>query len=352
MEYIFVKGIKILEVENVKVNEVRDTLSEPSNITRGKLVIYYFAEYDRYILCLNSFEYALSPNLTVLASLNVERGFRSYTLPNVGGHYILNLKTTPLPAVIKNLEMILANYNQLSYQQGQEKTLEDQANRRGDENMNSHSGYQATFEQNSNQLSPKTIQELKGISALENEIVDFKRTEIIALITLSSQFEKEEVITGTIIKPKNADKQQDDSTELENSTLKPAKDVSSGKNEASKTIANAWRLKKANQKNNQVAKPVQDELVNPSQPSGNQQQYQAFEPIVSIQPSEDQQFSNESQQKPYVFSEPKYTQPPVIEKTEKEGIPTSTIKEPTTKNEACKTIANAWRLKKANKKNN
>ncbi len=366
----FIRGIKILEVENVKIYQVPNNSSQLSNLTRGKLYIYYFPEYDRYIFRLNSFQYALSPYLPILATLNVEHGFRSYILPNVGGHFVLKLKTTPIPAVIKNLETILANYSQFSYQQGQEKALEDQANRRGDYNMNFDTGYdgkhthpeletrkpqpdnfvkaenavklsgeflkqkfikaanylggtmtqqkgQAVSEQNSNQFYPKTIQELKGVSALDNELVDFKATIVQGLITQSNQIEKEGVTTSTIIKPKPAEKQQGNWSELGTTTLSSAKNIWSGMSEAATILSNAWRVKKNNEKNNQAGKPVQFENAGPAQSSkpnepsggpGAQQVFKMSEPV--------QQQNQNPQSQPYVFYEPKYTKPPVIEREE------------------------------------
>ena len=370
----FIRGIKILDVENVKIYQVPNNSSQLSNLTRGKLFIYYFPEYDRYILRLNSFQYALSPYLPILATLNVEHGFRSYILPNIGGHYVLKLKTTPIPAVIKNLETILANYSQFSYQQGQEKALEDQANRRGDYNMNFDTVYdgkhthpeletrkpqpdnfvkaenavklsgefvkqklikaanyigstmasqkgQVVSEQNSNQFYPKTIQELKGVSALDNELVDFKATIIQGLITLSNQIEKEGVTTSTIIKPKVPEKQQSNWSELGTTTLHSAKNIWSGMSEAATILSNAWRIKQNNQKNNQAGKPVQFERIDPSagsksnEPSGGAQQvFKMNEPVQQQGANLNNQYQQQPQ--PYVFYEPKYTQPPVIEREE------------------------------------
>jgi len=381
-----IRGIKILEVDNVKVYEVYNNQSEPTNLTRGKLLVFYFPEYDRFVLSLNSFEYALSPYLPTLASLTVDRGFRSYILPNVGGHYVLKLKTTPIPAVIKNFETILANYSQFSYEQGHEKELSDQANRKGDYNMNFESPYeghqpletakpqpdnfvkaenavslsgeflkqkfikaanyiggnyiqpkaQIVTEQNSNQFYVKNIQDLKGVSAIDNELVDFKRTLIVGLITLSNQIEKAGVTASTIIKPKTDNKQQSNWSELGTTTLNSAKNVWFGMSEAANILGKAWKAKKTAEGNNQKGKPVQYERVDPNgnrpNPFNNPQnpqysqnpqypqntQYPQYPANQGGNYPREQVQVQAQEQKPYVFYEPKYTQAPVIERHEQQ----------------------------------
>jgi len=370
-----IRGIKILEVENVKVYEVRTGKAEPTNLTRGKLLVFYFPEYDRFVLNLNSFEYALSPYLPVLASLTVDRGFRSYILPNIGGHYILKLKTTPIPAVIKNFETVLANYSQFSYESGQEKALQDQANRKGDYNMNFDSPYegqpphvnletrkpqpdnfvkvenavslsgeflkqklikaanyiggnyiqpksQVITEQNSNQFYVKNIQELKAVSAIDNELVDFKRTYLVALITLSNQIEKEGVANGTIIKPRVENKQQSNWSELGTTTLNSAKNVWFGMGEAATILGKAWKAKKTTENKNPVGKPVQYERVEPVSSRPNPFNYPSNTRGADYPISKPREQVQEpiqpygQEEKPHVFYQPKYTQAPVIERQE------------------------------------
>lgn len=125
-----VLALKSLEIHDVKVYQARhDKLTV---LTKGYLEVLYLPEFNRFMLRVNNFKYILSTHLSILASLSEEGSFRSYVLPNVGGHYILKLKTDPSAIVLRNLETIFSHYSQFSYQQNHEHDLENQAHRRGD----------------------------------------------------------------------------------------------------------------------------------------------------------------------------------------------------------------------------
>ena len=131
-----VLALKSLEIQDVKIYEAKS--DKLSVLTKGNLEMLYLPEFNRFVLRVNGFKYILSTHLSVLASLSEEGAFRSYVLPNVGGHYILKLKTDPTAIVLRNLETIFTNYSQFSYQQNHEHDLENQAHRRGN--------YSLTFE--------------------------------------------------------------------------------------------------------------------------------------------------------------------------------------------------------------
>jgi hypothetical protein len=230
-----VRALKSLEVDDVKIYEARD--GKVSVLTRGKLEIFYIAEYDRFMLRVNSFKYVLSIYLPIMASIFEDRAFRSYVLPNIGGHYIMKLKKIPPPPVIQNLETIFFNYSQLYYKSGQEQQLEAQAKHEGNYPMTFGTPYEedlrqptshqhsekleklsnyirmggeylkqniikaANFglkmmepktyiiNQNSNQLYVRSIQELKGLNSIDSPIIDLPRYEVTGLITLSNEIE-------------------------------------------------------------------------------------------------------------------------------------------------------------------
>lgn len=229
-----VQALKSLEIQDVKIYETKG--DKPTVLAKGNLEVLYLPEFNRFVLRVNSFKYILSTHLSVLASLTEEGTFRSYVLPNVGGHFILKLKTAPTAIVLRNLETIFAHYSQFSYQQNHEHDLENQAHRRGDYSQTfegdyilkdtkacdqsetaakasnyikiggdilkqnilkaanyvgknlSHPKDTTQMSQGPNQLAVKTIEELKSVQ--HNCSVQVPRYEVIALITLVKEVEK------------------------------------------------------------------------------------------------------------------------------------------------------------------
>jgi hypothetical protein len=160
-------------------------------------------------------------------------------MPNIGGHYIIKLKSAHSPTLIKNLETILTNYSQFSYQQNHEHDLENQAHRRSDHQalfngplgiarhhsapnqpeaiakankyikaggemlkLNimkaasyigkniGHAKSKSISFQDPNQIYVRTIEELKGSLNSGNQTADFPKYEITALMTLLEEQEK------------------------------------------------------------------------------------------------------------------------------------------------------------------
>lgn len=228
-----VRAVKSLEVDDVKIYEARG--EKLSVLAKGKLEILYLPEFDRFVLRLNSFKYILSSHSPIMASLSGEGTCRSYVLPNIGGHYIMKLKSSPTAAVIRNMETIFSSYSQFSYQQNHEHDLENQAHRRGDypvifdhqevaldnqslnqpeaaakannyikiggEILKQNFRKAATYigklnqpkdaplqAQGPNQLSVRSIEELKNLN--NDQLVDLPRYEVVALTVLGKEIEK------------------------------------------------------------------------------------------------------------------------------------------------------------------
>jgi len=230
-----VGAVRSLEVDDVKIYEARG--EKLSVLAKGRLEILYLPEFDRFVLRLNSFKYILSLHLPIMASLSGEGTIRSYVLPNIGGHYILKLKSSPTAAVIRNMETIFSAYSQFSYQQNHEHDLENQAHRRGDypvpldheeESLNnktlnqseavakasnyiktggdflkqnfikaanyigkmSHGKDGQTQAHGPNQLFTRSIEELKNLTNEYEQSVDLLRYEVVALTILGKEIEK------------------------------------------------------------------------------------------------------------------------------------------------------------------
>jgi len=230
-----VRAIKSLEVDDVKIYDARG--EKVSVLAKGKLEILYVPEFDRFILRLNSFKYILSLHLPIMASLSGEGSCRSYVLPNIGGHYIMKLKSAPTAIVIRNMETIFTSYSQFSYQQNHEHDLENQAHRRGDYpvTLDQEEVLQDTFKvlnepepaikasayikiggdffkqniikaanyigknlshpknasaqaQGPNQLSVRSIEELKNLN--DDQSIDLPRYEVVALTILGKEIDK------------------------------------------------------------------------------------------------------------------------------------------------------------------
>jgi len=295
-----VRAVKSLEIPDVKVYEASG--KELTVFTKGTLEVYYVADYDRFFLKINSFQYALSTQLPVLVSLIETRACRSYMVPSISGHYLLKLKTTPPAAVFQNFETILSNYARLSYRSGDEKLLAAQAkcdkvylNQAGQidkenrpvnskyikaENVAKAGGYiqkggevlkqniikaayyigknmqQTTSE---NAFIAKPIQELKGLQH-NAQFVDFSGTVVSKLIANSNSIEHAEQVRynnpqGMI--PNRPLVQQGTAwTELKETTANSAKSLWSGMAEAGTILSNAIENRRKNNNSNKNKKPV------------------------------------------------------------------------------------------------
>jgi len=232
-----VPAIKCLEIDNVKIYDAKG--EKVSLLTKGKLEVLYLAEYDRFVLRLHNFKYTLSTHLPVMASLFEEEAFRSYVVPNMNGHYIVKLKSVPTPATVRNFETVLSHFCQFSYQQSHEHDLENQAHRKGENQMAYEAINGVTAPQHTpeilhtdnvtkaskyikiggevlkqnflkaanyignlrhhkeappvvgpNQFTVRTIEELRSLENTENQAVVLPKYEVTALITLCREIEK------------------------------------------------------------------------------------------------------------------------------------------------------------------
>jgi len=170
--------LKSIEFDNVKINEVQG--NKTSVVTKGKIEVCYSPEYDRFVLRLNNFKYALSKKIPVTAMF-APRSFRAYTFPTTNGHYILKMKTIQTPELIQNFETVITNYGKLLYKPEQETELKNQAKGEGSYPFNVvlNSKTKSTVEAkiyNPNEFCIKTIQELKSPG---NEVIDFPKSAVI-----------------------------------------------------------------------------------------------------------------------------------------------------------------------------
>jgi hypothetical protein len=108
--------IKAIEVLTFKEAELERTLNGLTTFgTVGVLQILYFANYDRFVLSLNDWKYALLKRLPVTGAESSGHGPISYTFPTYNGFYTLTLPKVNHLEGLKNLETILINNTRFSY---------------------------------------------------------------------------------------------------------------------------------------------------------------------------------------------------------------------------------------------
>ena len=108
--------IKAVEVLTFKEAELERTLNGITTFgTVGVLQILYFANYDRFVLSLNDWKYALLKRLPVTGADNTGNGPVAYTFPTYNGFYTLTLPKVNHLEGLKNLETILINNTRFSY---------------------------------------------------------------------------------------------------------------------------------------------------------------------------------------------------------------------------------------------
>jgi len=206
-----VRAVKSLEVDDVKIYEARG--EKLSILAKGKLEILYIPELDRFILRLNNFKYILSLHLPIMASLSGEGSYRSYVLPNVGGHYIVKLKSAPAAAIFRNMETVFSSYSQFSYQQNHEHDLENQAHRRGD--------YPVAIDQEGVSLDNKALNQSDAVAKAGNYIK-------IGGEILRQNFIKATSYIGKMSQPKDASLQAQGPNQLAVRSIEELKDLENG----------------------------------------------------------------------------------------------------------------------------
>ena len=112
-----VKGIEILSFDDVELT--RTEAGSTSFVDVGTLTVFFFQEYNRFVLYLNGWGYALLKRLPVYASNKGEIKSRYYSFPVYNGFY--NLKfNNPRSEALQNFETILS-YNSKFIFKGEDK---------------------------------------------------------------------------------------------------------------------------------------------------------------------------------------------------------------------------------------
>jgi len=264
-----VQTLKSLEIEGVKINEIQG--SKSTFVTKGNLEICYSPEYDRFVLRLNNFKYALSKNIPVTA-LFAPRSFRAYTFPTTNGHYIVKLKSMTYPALLQNFETILSTYGQLSYKPGQETELLNQAKGQGDYPINFVWYYSIKFpskikmnkcesseknDKNEKNEKVEDIPEEHRVKTLDTlrkngtEVIEFNKNGFEGMIFFSNLVEKElanpDAKTNTPTPTPNSKTSNDQIKweELKKKTTEGAKTFWKGVDGAATMLSNALLKKKS-----------------------------------------------------------------------------------------------------------
>ena len=106
-------AIDVLTFENVELLKKKNEKTSFSGI--GALHVLFFPDYNRFILYLNDWAYALLKRIPAVASSKKPSGSHFYILPSYSGSYILKLPKTVRSEAIQNLETILVNNTQFTY---------------------------------------------------------------------------------------------------------------------------------------------------------------------------------------------------------------------------------------------
>jgi len=86
-----IKGIRVLSFEDTELYKVLPETNSESLIESGPLNVVFFDEFDRFLLFLNLWDYALLKRLSVTSSNPNEVGTRTYTFPSSDGNLILKI---------------------------------------------------------------------------------------------------------------------------------------------------------------------------------------------------------------------------------------------------------------------
>ncbi len=110
-------AIDVLTFENVELLKKKNEKTSFSGI--GTLRVLYFPDYGRFVMELNDWTYALLKRIPAVASTRKASGSHFYVFPSYSGSYILKLPKAVRSEAIQNLETILVNNTQFSYQEDQ-----------------------------------------------------------------------------------------------------------------------------------------------------------------------------------------------------------------------------------------
>jgi len=106
-------GIEVLSFDHVELT--KSGTAKNSFIGVDTLRVFYYPEYDRFLLILKDWEYALLKRLPVTSSSRTDMNTRVYTFPTYGGFYTAKFTKFPYPEALQNFETILAHTTRFSY---------------------------------------------------------------------------------------------------------------------------------------------------------------------------------------------------------------------------------------------
>lgn len=112
VEFGKIKGVEVL---TFKEAELEKTLGGRTTFaTVGNLSVLYFADYDRFVLSVNDWKYALLRRLPIVSTEPTLTGPVSYTLPTYNGFYTLTINKISHVEALKNFETILLDNSRYS----------------------------------------------------------------------------------------------------------------------------------------------------------------------------------------------------------------------------------------------
>lgn len=106
-------GIEVLSFDHVELT--KSVTGKNSFMGVDTLRVVYYPEYDRFLLFLKDWEYALLKRLPVTSSSRTDMKSRIFTFPTYGGFYTAKFTKFPYPEALQNFETILAHASRFSY---------------------------------------------------------------------------------------------------------------------------------------------------------------------------------------------------------------------------------------------
>jgi len=108
-----VQGMEVLFFDHVELT--KNEVGSNSFLEMGTLRVLYFPEYDRFILVLGNWEYALLKRLTITSSSKTDLQTRTFTLQTYHGLHVLKINKIVHPEALQNFETILSYTTKFSY---------------------------------------------------------------------------------------------------------------------------------------------------------------------------------------------------------------------------------------------
>jgi len=106
-------GLEVLSFDSVELT--KNKVGKNTFMEVGTLRVVYFQEFDRFLLDLGDWEYALLKRIPVTCSSRTDKESRTYTFPTYSGYYVLKISKIIHPEALQNFETILSNASKFSY---------------------------------------------------------------------------------------------------------------------------------------------------------------------------------------------------------------------------------------------